>query len=227
MTLGQLSRSQGGWLPQLGLRDKGLKMQLLNTWTRRTTGLVLAACLTACGGGGGGGGGEATFVPQFNVTEQALYEPGRADEGIVVQAGSGGVALQLEAPSTRGLPLTGDTASVGEDRFYFDLLRNGYISLNLTPAMQQRIEAIELIDAEGKRVWRLDASNPSISEAWLQRGPDASPVPRYQVRITAARTAVDTALVIAWFGAGLVNTASSATRSTMPRFRKRMSLARA
>lgn len=180
-------------------------MQLLNAWTRRSTGLVLAACLIACGGGGGG----ATFVPQFNVTEQALYEPARADTGIVVQGGSGGIGLQLEAPGTTGLPLSGDTASVGEDRFYFDLLSNGYISLNLTPAMLQRIEAIELIDAEDKRVWRLDANNPGISEAWLQRDKNDTPVPRYQVRITAARTAVDTAFVIAWFGAGLVNTASS------------------
>jgi len=178
-------------------------MQLLNAWTRRSTGLVLAACLSACGGGGG-----LSFVPQFNVTEQELYEPGRLDAGIVAQRGSGGVALQLEAPGTTGLPLTGDSASVGEDRFYFDLLSDNHITLNLTPAMQQRIEAIELIDAQGKRVWRLDASNPSIFKAWLQRGQKDTPVPRYQVRITAARTAVDTALVIAWFGAGLVNTAN-------------------
>jgi uncharacterized protein YjbI with pentapeptide repeats len=178
-------------------------MPLLNAWTRCTTGVVLAACLTACGGGGG-----PAFVPQFNVAEQALYEPGRLDAGIVAQRGSGGVALQLEAPGTTGLPWTGDTAGVGEDKFYFDLLRDSFITLNLTPAMQQRIEAIELIDAEDKRVWRLDANQPSITDAKLQRGPDASPVPRYQVRITAARTAVDTALVIAWFGAGLVNTAS-------------------
>lgn len=178
-------------------------MQLLNVWALRTTSVVLAACLAACGGGGG-----VPFVPQFNVAEQALYEPGRFDEGIVARRGSGGVALQLEAPGTRGLPSTGDTASVGEDKFYFDLLSNNHITLNLTPAMQQRIEAIELIDGEGKRVWRLDANNPKVEYFWLQRGTDATP-PRYQVRITAARTAVDTSLVIAWFGAGLVNTASS------------------
>ena len=204
MPMGQISGSQGGWLPYLGFRDKGLKMQHLNAWARRTTWVVLAACLAACGGGGA-----ASFVPQFNVTERELYEPGRADSGIVAQRGSGGVALQLEASGATGLPLGADTASVGEDKFYFDLLRNSYISLNLTSAMLQRIEAVELIDAAGNRVWRLDANNPSISYAWLLRGHDSSPVPRYQVRITAARTAVDTSFVLAWFGQGLVSTASS------------------
>lgn len=178
-------------------------MQLLNARVRFTTSLVLAACLVACGGGGA-----PFFVPQFNLTEQELYEPGRADLGIVAQRGSGGIGLQLEAPATTGLPLTGDSASVGEDKFFFDLLRNGYISLNLTPAMLQRIEAIELIDPEGKRVWRLDANKPSIEQAWLLRGPESTPVPRYQVRITAARTAVDTSFVLAWFGEGLVSMAN-------------------
>lgn len=178
-------------------------MRHIKSWARHIAGGVAATLLVACGGGGG-----ATFVPQFNVTERELYEPGRADSGIVVQRGSGGIFLQLEAPTGKPLPWGGDTSSLAEDKFYFDLLRNNYISLAMTPKMQELIEAVELYDAAGNRVWRLDASNPTITEAWLLRGHDTTPVPRYQVRIVAARGALETSHVLVWFGDGLVSTAN-------------------
>lgn len=175
----------------------------IRSWARHIAGVMASTLLFACGGGGG-----PSFVPQFNVAERELYEPGRADSGIVAQRGSGGLSLQLEAPTARALPWGGDTSSVGEDKFYFDLLRNNYISLAMTPKMQELIEAVELYDGTGNRVWRLDASNPTITEAWLLRGHESTPIPRYQVRIVAARGALETSHVLVWFGDGLVSTAN-------------------
>lgn len=146
------------------------------------------------------------FLPQFNVAEQALYEPGRAENGIVPQRGSGGVALQLEGSSvTEGLPMTGDTFAPqkGIDRFYFDLVRHGYLALSMSASMLQGIEAIELYDASSQRLWRLDAQNPTLTPYWLYRNEHSQPPPRYEIRIVSAR-AVDPAQVFAWFGHALV-----------------------
>ena len=163
---------------------------------------MLTVLLAACGGGVA----VPDFVPQFNVAEQGLYEPGRAEGGIVPQRGSGGVALQLEGTAvTQGLPLTGDTFAEqkGVDRFYFDLVRNGYLALTMGDAMLQGIEAIELYDASHQRLWRLDAQNRTLNPYWLYRNDFSKPAPRYEVRIVSART-VDAAQVLAWFGQALV-----------------------
>lgn len=178
-------------------------MRHIKTWVQLIAGAMTTALLVACGGGGG-----PTFVPQFNVTERELYEPVRAEGGVVAQRGSGGISLQLEASTATGLPLDGDTSTVGQDKFYFDLLRDNYISLVMTPKMQALIEAVELYDAAGNQVWRLDASNPNITEAWLLRGHYTTPVPRYQVRIVAARGALEASHVLVWFGDALVSTAN-------------------
>jgi uncharacterized protein YjbI with pentapeptide repeats len=180
-------------------------MRQIKKWTRHIASAGLAAVLAACGGGGA-----PAFVPQFNVTERELYEPGRAEAGIVVQGGSGGVSLQLEVPNATGLPWGADTAALlpGTDRFYFDLLNDGFISLSMSSKMLQAVEAVELYDANGQRLWRVDAQNPVLEHAWLWRGSYATPVPRYEVRIHAAGTAVDTSQIIAWFGDGLVTTAN-------------------
>lgn len=193
------------WIVQCLCRDEGLKMRYIKSWARHIACVMAAMALVACGGGGGEG---LVFVPQFNVAERDLYEPGRADSGVVAQRGYGGISLQLEAPSGTPLPWGGDTSSLGEDKFYFDLLRNGYISLTMPPQMQALIEAVELYDGAGNRVWRLDASNPAITEAWLLRSYYTSPVARFQVRIVAAPDAVDTPHVLVWFGDGLVPTSN-------------------
>jgi uncharacterized protein YjbI with pentapeptide repeats len=178
-----------------------MKMWLMKRCNRHIASAMLAVLLAACGGDG-----LPDFVPQFNVTEQDLYEPGRAEGGIVPQRGSGGVALQLEGSAvSEGLPLTGDTFvdQKGVDRFYFDLVRHGYLDISLTLAMQQGIEAIELYNASNQRLWRLDALNPNLTPYWLYRNDFSQPAPRYEVRIVSART-VDAAQVLAWFGQALV-----------------------
>ena len=162
---------------------------------------MLTVLLAACGGGG-----LPDFVPQFNVSEQALYEPGRAEGGIVPQRGSGGVVLQLEGRSvSEGLPLSGDTfpSQKGVDRFYFDLVSHGYLDISMTLAMRQGIEAIELYNDSNQRLWRLDAQNPTLTPYWLYRSDFSKPAPRYEVRILSART-VDSAQIFAWFGQALV-----------------------
>jgi len=159
--------------------------------------------LVACGGGSG-----PAFVPQFNVTERELYEPVRAEAGIVAQRGSGGISLQLESALGSPLPQGGDTASVGVDKFYFDLVNSGYITLSMSDRMLQVIDAVELYDANQHLLWRMDATNREISNHWLYRQDYVKPAPRYEVRIIAAAGAVDTAQVFAWFGDGLVTTAS-------------------
>ena len=177
-----------------------MKMWQIKRCNRHIASAMLTVLLAACGGGGG-----PDFVPQFNVTEQALYEPGRA-AGIVPQQGSGGVALQLEGKSaSEGLPLTGDTfdSPKGVDRFYFDLVRQGYLAMSMSDRMLQGIEAIELYNASNQRLWRLDAQNPNLSPYWLYRSDFTQPAPRYEIRIESARS-VDAAQVIAWFGPALV-----------------------
>lgn len=178
-----------------------MKMWLMKRGNRHIASAMLTVLLAACGGGG-----VPDFVPQFNVAEQALYEPGRAEGGIVPQQGSGGVALQLEGTAaTQVLPLTGDTfpSQKGTDRFYFDLVRNGYLAMTMTPAMLQGIEAIELYNASNQRLWRLDAQNRTLNPYWLYRSDFSKPAPRYEIRIVSAR-AVDGAQVLAWFGHALV-----------------------
>jgi uncharacterized protein YjbI with pentapeptide repeats len=178
-----------------------MKMWLMKRCNRHIASAMLAVLLAACGGDG-----LPDFVPQFNVTEQDLYEPGRAEGGIVPQRGSGGVALQLEGSAvSEGLPLTGDTfvEQKGVDRFYFDLVRHGYLALSMSDAMLQGIEAIELYNASHQRLWRLDAQNRTLNPYWLYRNDYNQPAPRYEIRIVSART-VDAAQVLAWFGQALV-----------------------
>lgn len=181
-----------------------MKMWLLNRCNRHIASAMLTILLAACGGGG-----TPAFVPQFNVTEQELYEPVRAEAGIVPQRGSGGVALQLEGWNTSGLPMSGDTyrAKTGEDRFYFDLVRNGYLDLSLSATMLQSIEAVEMYNANQEMLWRLDAQKPNLNPYWLYRKDFNLPPPRYEVRIISAK-ALDAAQVFAWFGQALVPAAN-------------------
>ena len=178
-------------------------MRHIKIWARHIAGALTVALLVACGGGSG-----SAFVPQFNVTERELYEPVRADAGIVAQRGSGGISLQLEAASGTALPLGGDTASVGVDKFYFNLINTGYINLSMSPRMLQVIDAVELYDANKQLLWRADATNREINNFWLERLDFSKPAPRYEVRIIAAAGAIDSSQVIVWFGDGLVNTAN-------------------
>jgi len=166
-------------------------------------GAMATMLLVACGGGSG-----SAFVPQFNVTERELYEPVRAEFGIVAQRGSGGISLQLEAASAMAVPLGGDTASVGVDKFFFDVVDTGYITLSMSSKMLQVIGAVELYDANNQLLWRMDATNREISNYWLHRQDYVKPAPRYEVRIIATAGAVDTTQVLAWFGDGLVVTAN-------------------
>ena len=203
-------------------------MRHIKSWARHIVGVVASTLLFACGGGEG-----PTFVPQFNVTERELYEPGRADSGIVAQRGSGGISLQLEAPA--GIPLPwdplpgkGDTATAeldkpiagvdkpiaGVDRFYFDLVNTGYINLSMSDEMLSVIDKVELYDAN-KMLWRADAANREITNYWLIREDYRKPAPRYEVRIYAPAGAVDTSHVLAWFGDGLVSTANPHDFSTL------------
>ena len=178
-------------------------MRHIQSWARHIAGAMATTLLVACGGGSG-----PTFVPQFNVTERELYEPVRAEAGIVAQRGSGGISLQLESASDNPLPQGGDTASLGIDKFYFDLVDTGYITLSMSDRMLQVIDAVELYDENKQLLWRMDASNREVSNQWLHRQDYVKPAPRYEVRIIAPASAVDTSQVIAWFGDGLVVTAN-------------------
>ncbi len=177
-------------------------MRHIKSWARYIAGAMTATLLVACGGSG------SAFVPQFNVTERELYEPVRAESGIVAQRGSGGISLQLESAVGSPLPQGGDTAAVGVDKFYFDLVNSGYITLSMSDRMLQVISAVELYDENQQLLWRMDASNREISNHWLHRQDYVKPAPRYEVRIIAAAGAVDTTQVFAWFGDSLVTTAN-------------------
>ena len=178
-------------------------MRHIQSWARHIAGAMALTLLGACGGGSG-----SAFVPQFNVTERELYEPVRAEAGIVAQRGSGGISLQLESVSGSPLPQGGDTAPLGIDKFYFDLVNTGYITLSMSDRMLQVIDAVELYDENKQLLWRMDASNREVSNQWLHRQDYVKPAPRYEVRIIAPASAVDTSQVIAWFGDGLVVTAN-------------------
>jgi len=179
-------------------------MRHIKNWARHIAGAMALTLLGACGGGGN----EVVFVPQFNVTERQLYEPVRAEAGVVPQHGSGGVSLQLEAASAMAVPLGGDTASVGVDKFFFDVVDTGYITLSMSSKMLQVIGAVELYDAKNQLLWRADAANPEIPSYWLDRFDNTKPAPRYEVRIIAPAGAVDTSQVFVWFGDGLAVTAN-------------------
>lgn len=188
--------------------SKGLRMRNFKTWA----GYVVALTATMLSASCGGGGGEPLLIPQFNVTERQLYEPGKADAGIVVRRGSGGVSLQLEAPNAAtGLPLNGDTGSTlgqGVDRFYFDLVDSGYISLSMSDEMSRVIRSVELYDADEKLLWRLDQEHRTPEIFWLYRTDYRQAPARYQVRIAAAATAADQAHLLVWFGDALVMSAN-------------------
>lgn len=172
-------------------------MRLFKRWAYLTTATLASAVLVACGGDSGEG---VPFVSHINVTERQLYEPGRAPEGVVVQHGSGWVSLQLEPPSGSGLPLGGDTATVGADQFYFDLHKSAFVSLNMTTEMLQVLEAIELYDANNLRMWRVDATHPVLERFRLERADYSKPAPRLRLRVVAAQAAISSAHVFAWFG---------------------------
>lgn len=167
-------------------------------------GMVLCALLAACGGSSN----PPEFIPQFGVTERQLYEPTRNTGGIVAQNGSGAVTLQLESTtSDQGLPMSGDTATVGLDAFFFDILKDGRVSISLGVPALQVVNSVELLNAKNESLFKVNAANPQAS-VWLRRGDLSTPMPRFQLRLESANGALSNPHVFAWFGADLGPTAN-------------------
>ncbi|WP_448413236.1 pentapeptide repeat-containing protein [Limnohabitans sp.] len=175
----------------------------MKRWTRQWLGLCSVVWLAACGGGGGSP--PALAVP-FNVTESALYDPVRNAQGTVVQNGSGMVSLQLESFSEGRLPLSGDTKGVGFDAVYFDLIKDGRVSLNLSQQDLQHVSSVVLVNAQDQTLLTVDNSEPQGS-VLLSRGDASTPVPRFQLRITTTNGTVNNPQVLVWFGNSPVPTA--------------------
>lgn len=165
---------------------------------------VLGLLLTACGGSSN----PPDFIPQYGVTERQLYDPVSRALGIVVQNGSGAVSLQLESSDAlTPLPMSGDTATTGVDRLYFDILTDGRVNLSLGVQDLQYVASVELRNASQELLLKVDANSPQ-GTVWLRRGDLTQPMPRFQVRITSANGAVNNPHVLAWFGHHLTPTAN-------------------
>lgn len=165
---------------------------------------VLGLLLTACGGSSN----PPDFIPQYGVTERQLYDPVSRALGIVVQNGSGAVSLQLESSDAlTPLPMSGDTATTGVDRLYFDILTDGRVNLSLGVQDLQYVASVELRNASQELLLKVDANRPQ-GTVWLRRGDLTQPMPRFQVRITSANGAVNNPHVLAWFGHHLTPTAN-------------------
>lgn len=171
-------------------------------------GLLLAAC--------GGSSNSPAFIPQYGVTERQAYDPVSNASGIVVQNGSGAVSLQLESSDAlTPLPLSGDTATTGVDRLYFEILKDGRVNLGLSVQDLQYVASVELLNASQELLLKVDANSPQGS-VWLRRGDSTQSMPRFQVRITSASGAVNNPHVLAWFGHHLAPTASKYKLSNLP-----------
>jgi uncharacterized protein YjbI with pentapeptide repeats len=167
-------------------------------------GLVLSTLLAACGGSSN----PPDFIPQFGVTERQLYEPSRNTGGVVPQYGSGAVTLQLEsADAAQGLPMSGDTTTVGVDAFFFEILKDGRVSISLGVPALQVANSVELLNAQNESLFKVNAANPQAS-VWLRRGDLSTPKPRFQLRVESANGAVSNPHVFAWFGPDLAPTAN-------------------
>jgi uncharacterized protein YjbI with pentapeptide repeats len=173
---------------------------------------VMAALLAACGGSSN----PPAFIPQYGVTERQLHDPLRNASGIVVQNGSGAVSLQLESTGAQtALPLSGDTASTGVDTVYFDILKDGRVSLGLSVQDLQYVASVELLNASQEVLLKVDA-NTTQGNAWLRRGDLTQPMPRFQVRITSANGSVNNPHVFAWFGNNLGPTSNKYQLGNLP-----------
>jgi uncharacterized protein YjbI with pentapeptide repeats len=162
--------------------------------------LVLAAC-----------GGEAPpdFIPQFGVTERQLAQATQPDIGVVAQAGSGAVSLQLESSGASvALPLSGDTDVAGVDTVYFRILRDGWVRLSLNDQDLQHVASVEVINADQNVLAKVDAQAPQ-AEVLLSRGDTSLPKPRFQIRITSSNGRVSNPQVLLWWGDILVPTANA------------------
>ena len=165
---------------------------------------VWGLLLTACGGSSN----PPAFIPQYGVTERQLYDPVSRALGIVVQNGSGAVSLQLESSDAlTPLPMSGDTATTGVDRLYFDILTDGRVNLGLGVQDLQYVASVELRNASQELLLKVDANSPQ-GTVWLRRGDLTQPMPRFQVRIISANGAVNNPHVLAWFGHHLAPTAN-------------------
>jgi uncharacterized protein YjbI with pentapeptide repeats len=176
---------------------------------------ALMACslagLAACGGNST----TPDFIPQYGVTERQVYDPVSHPAGIVAQNGSGAVSLQLESSGAdTPLPLLGDTASTGVDRFYFDILKDGRVNLSLSVRDLQSVASVALLNAGEELLLKVDARSPQGSVV-LRRGDVAQPMPRFQVRITSANGAVSNPHVLAWFGPQLAPSADKGQLSRL------------
>lgn len=164
----------------------------------------LGSLLVACGGSSN----PPDFVPQYGVTERQSYDPVSNASGVVAQNGSGALSMQLESSgAATPLPMSGDTATTGVDRFYFDILKDGRVNLSLSLLDLQYVASVELFNAHQELLLKVDANAPQAS-VWLRRGDLSLPMPRFQVRITSANGAVNNPHVLAWFGNQLVTSAN-------------------
>ena len=109
--------------------------------------LLLTALLVGCNDDGN----TDTSTPEPTVdkkgwAEQELYHPVTHPDGTFLAAGHTGV-LFLEAPTTA--PAQGDTATVGEDEIWINLIRGGALALQIDDANLATIARIQLWDEAG------------------------------------------------------------------------------
>ncbi len=154
------------------------------------------AVLVACGGGDSVDEGPA---PPFGAHERLLYDASSNTTGTVPRRASGAVVLQLEPRGELALPLLGDTADIGTDAVWLDLVRDSALGVKLTEASLETVDSVALHDRGGSQVW---IANSAVRDAsiWVPRGPGNTPWPRYQLRIKPAASATQASQVIVWFG---------------------------
>lgn len=174
-------------------------------WKSSVLGLscVLAAC-------GGGETPPPDFIPQFGVTERQLSHAAQSEVGIVAQAGSGAVSLQLESSTANvSLPLAGDTDVAGVDTVFFQILKDGWVRLSLSDRDLTHVASMEVLNAAQKVLAKVDAQTPQ-TQVLLSRGDATSPKPIFQIRITSSNGQVSNPQVLIWWGDILLPTANKA-----------------
>ena len=174
-------------------------------WKSSVLGLswLLAAC-------GGGETPPPDFIPQFGVTERQLSQATQPEVGIVAQAGSGAVSLQLESSGARvPLPLSGDTDVAGVDTVFFQILKDGWVRLSLSDQDLLHVASVEVRNAAQNVLAKVDAQTPQ-AQVLLSRGDTALSKPRFQIRITSGNGQVASPQVLLWWGDILVPTANKA-----------------
>ena len=165
---------------------------------RRPWALALGAALAlaACGGGSGGEGESAPLFPSpppTGVTESRLFDPLQRPDGAVPRQGSGLVLLQLEPAAGPALPPLGDSGGLGADDLWFDAAESTLLALTLDDDSLGLVSALDVADAGGQTLARVDATRRSASVPLVAGR-------RYRLRFVAAAGPTDPVGLGVWFG---------------------------